>query len=195
GALVTVWIGERITDYGVSNGISMLIFAGILATAGIYFIDMIRGIGAGGDEGMKSFWRLFAYIVAIIVIFALIVCVENAERKVKVQYAKQVKGRKMMGGQSTEIPMKVNANGVMPLIFAFSIVSFPELIFTMLMSENNKVLRWWQKWMGTQSWVYMIVLCLLIFFFAFFYSQIQFNPEDVSKSIQQNGGFIQGIRP
>jgi len=101
----------------------------------------------------------------------------------------------MMGGQSTEIPMKVNANGVMPLIFAFSIVSFPELIFTMLMSENNKVLRWWQKWMGTQSWVYMIVLCLLIFFFAFFYSQIQFNPEDVSKSIQQNGGFIQGIRP
>ena len=195
GALVTVWIGERITDYGVSNGISMLIFAGILATAGIYFIDMIRGIGAGGDEGMKSFWRLFAYIVAIIVIFALIVCVENAERKVKVQYAKQVNGRKMMGGQSTEIPMKVNANGVMPLIFAFSIVSFPELIFTMLMSENNKVLRWWQKWMGTQSWVYMIVLCLLIFFFAFFYSQIQFNPEDVSKSIQQNGGFIQGIRP
>jgi len=175
GALVTVWIGERITDYGVSNGISMLIFAGILATAGIYFIDMIRGIGAGGDEGMKSFWRLFAYIVAIIVIFALIVCVENAERKVKVQYAKQVKGRKMMGGQSTEIPMKVNANGVMPLIFAFSIVSFPELIFTMLMSENNKVLRWWQKWMGTQSWVYMIVLCLLIFFFAFFYSQIQFK--------------------
>lgn len=195
GALVTVWIGERITDYGVSNGISMLIFAGILASAGIYFIDMIRGMTVGGDEGMKSFWRFFAYLVTIIVIFGLIVCIENAERKIRVQYAKQIKGRKMMGGQSQEIPIKVNANGVMPLIFAFSIVSFPELIFTMFMKENNKVLVWWQKWMGTQSWVYMIVLCVLIFFFAFFYSQIQFNPEDVSRSIQQNGGFIQGIRP
>jgi len=100
----------------------------------------------------------------------------------------------MMGGQSTEIPMKVNANGVMPLIFAFSIVSFPELIATMFWPES-KFVSWWQKYMGSESWVYMIVLCVLIFFFAFFYSQMQFNPEDVSKSIQQNGGFINGIRP
>ena len=194
GALVTVWIGERITDYGVSNGISMLIFAGILASAGLYFVSMITGITKGGEEGMKSFWRLFAYIVAIIIIFAFIVFVENAEGKVKVQYAKQIKGRKMMGGQSTEIPIKVNANGVMPLIFAFSLISFPELIATMFW-PTSRFVRWWQKWMGTGSWVYMIVLCVLIFFFAFFYAQIQFNPEDISKQIQQNGGFIQGVRP
>ena len=194
GALVTVWIGERITDYGVSNGVSMLIFAGILGTAGIMLTDMIRAMAGGGDEGMKAFWRLIAYIVLIILIFGLIVWVDGAERKIKVQYAKQVKGRKMMGGQSTEIPMKVNANGVMPLIFAFSIVSFPELIATMFW-PNSKFVGWWQRWMGTDSWVYMIVLCVLIFAFAFFYAQMQFNPEDVSKSIQQNGGFINGIRP
>ena len=194
GALVTVWIGERITDYGVSNGVSMLIFAGILGTAGITLAKMIRAMTGGGDEGMKAFWRLIAYIVLIILIFGLIVWVDGAERKIKVQYAKQVKGRKMMGGQSTEIPMKVNANGVMPLIFAFSIVSFPELIATMFW-PNSKFVSWWQRWMGTSSWVYMVVLCVLIFAFAFFYSQMQFNPEDVSKSIQQNGGFINGIRP
>lgn len=194
GALVTVWIGERITDYGVSNGISMLIFAGILASAGLYFVSMIQAVGQGGDAGMTAFWRLFAYVITIVLIFAFIVFIDGGERKIKVQYAKQVKGRKMMGGQSTEIPIKVNANGVMPLIFAFSIVSFPELIMSMFWPTGGAI-RWWQKWMGTNSWVYMIVLCLLIFFFAFFYAQIQFNPEDVSKSIQQNGGFIQGIRP
>lgn len=194
GALVTVWIGERITDYGVSNGISLLIFAGILSTAGINFVSMIRKVFAGGNAGMIAFWRLLAYILVIVLIFAFIVWVDGAERKIKVNYAKQVKGRKMMGGQSTEIPIKVNANGVMPLIFAFSIVSFPELIMSMFWPTGGAI-EWWQKWMGTDSWAYMIVLCLLIFFFAFFYAQIQFNPEDVSKSIQQNGGFIQGIRP
>ena len=194
GALVTVWIGERITDYGVSNGISLLIFAGILSTAGIGFISMIRKIFDGGNAGMVAFWRLLAYIVVIVLIFAFIVWVDGAERKIKVHYAKQVKGRKMMGGQSTEIPIKVNANGVMPLIFAFSILSFPELIMSMFWPTGGAI-QWWQKWMGTDSWAYMIILCVLIFFFAFFYAQIQFNPEDVSKSIQQNGGFIQGIRP
>ena len=194
GALVTVWIGERITDYGVSNGVSMLIFAGILGTAGITLTKMIKSMAGGGDEGMKAFWRLMAYIVLIVLIFGLIVWVDGAERKIKVQYAKQVKGRKMMGGQSTEIPMKINANGVMPLIFAFSIISFPELIATMFW-PNSKFVGWWQKWMGTSSWVYMVVLCVLIFAFAFFYAQMQFNPEDVSKSIQQNGGFVTGIRP
>ncbi len=207
GALVTVWIGERITDYGVSNGVSMLIFAGILGTAGQMLVDMIRGMRGtleNGDAPLLYFWRLVAYIVFIIVIFGFIVWVDGAERKIKVQYAKQVKGRKMMGGQSQEIPMKVNANGVMPLIFAFSIVSFPELIASMIKPNGSKFGDWWAKWLGTNSfnpaignwspW-YIIVLCVLIFAFSFFYSQMQFNPEDVSKSIQQNGGFINGIRP
>lgn len=193
GALITVWIGERITEYGVSNGISILIFVGILSTAGQYFISMVGNtFGNGGD--LMSFWKLIGYIVALVIIFGGIVWVELAERRIPVQYAKQVKGRKMYGGQSTVIPIKVNANGVMPLIFAFSILSFPELIMTMFWPQS-KATMWWQQWMGTQSWVYMVVLCLLILFFAFFYSQIQFNAEDISKTIQSNGGFIQGYRP
>lgn len=193
GALVTVWIGERITEYGVSNGISLLIFVGILSTAGQYFISMVGNtFGNGGD--LMSFWKLIGYIVALVIIFGGIVWVELAERRIPVQYAKQVKGRKMYGGQSTVIPIKVNANGVMPLIFAFSILSFPELIMTMFWPQSKATMLW-QQWMGTQSWVYMVVLCLLILFFAFFYSQIQFNAEDISKTIQSNGGFIQGYRP
>ena len=193
GALITVWIGERITEYGVSNGISLLIFVGIIATAGNYFVSTISTwIKSGFDN--ETFFRLIGYIVAIVVVFGLIVWVELSERRIPVQYAKQVKGRKMYGGQSTVIPIKVNSNGVMPLIFAFSIVSFPELIATMFWPESE-FYRWWKTYMGSQSWLYMIVLTVLIVLFAFFYSTIQFNPEDISKTIQQNGGFILGIRP
>ena len=193
GTLATIFIGERITEKGVSNGISMLIFIGILATAGVAFISMIQ-TSFGGDGDLTAFWKMIAYIVAIIIVFGCIVFVELAERKVPVQYAKQIKGRKQYGGQTTYIPIKVNANGVMPLIFAFSILSFPELLITMFWA-NTPFAIWWQQWMGTQSWLYIVVLVLLIFAFAFFYSQITFNPEDVSKTIQQNGGFIPGYRP
>ncbi len=191
GALITVWLGERITENGVSNGISLLIFVGILTTVGTQTISMLTSI-FGGD--FNALWRFVGFVAIIIVVFGLIVFVELSERKIPVQYAKQVKGRKMYGGQSTVIPIKVNASGVMPLIFAFSILSFPELIGTMI-APNGGFILWWQKWMGTNSWLYMIVLCLLILGFAYFYATLQFNPEDISKTIQQNGGFIPGIRP
>lgn len=193
GTLATIFLGERITEKGVSNGISLLIFVGILSTAGTAFLAMINTSFFGGGD-LTAFWKLVGYIVAIIVVFGCIVFVELAERKVPVQYAKQIRGRKQYGGQTTFIPIKVNANGVMPLIFAFSILSFPELLITMFWSGSSFHL-WWQTYMGTQSWLYMVLLVLLIFAFAFFYSQIQFNPEDVSKTIQQNGGFIPGYRP
>lgn len=195
GTVITMWIGERITDYGVSNGISLLIFAGILATAGQTVISMIQSIGAAGDQQgqLSNFWKLIVMVVAIVLVFTLIVTVELAERKIPVQYAKQIRGQKMYGGQSTVIPIKVNSNGVLPLIFAFSILSFPELIMTLFRFEDALV--GWQSVMGTDSWVYMVVLALLIVFFAYFYTSIQFNPDDISKSIQQNGGFIMGIRP
>ena len=193
GTLATVWLGERITDYGVSNGISLLIFVGVLATAGQYFLNMITNtFGNGGD--LIHFWKLIGYIAVIIVVFAGIVAVDLAERKIPVQYAKRVQGRKMYGGQSTVIPIKVNASGVMPLIFSFSILSLPEMVATIFW-PNSKFVIWWQRWMGTSSWVYMIVLCLLILGFAFFYASIQFKPEEISRSIQQNGGNIIGIRP
>lgn len=191
GAALTMWIGERITDYGVSNGISLLIFAGILATAG----NAIIGMFTGWND--SSIWTILGFVLAAILIFAAIVTVNDAERKIPVQYAKQVKGRKMYGGQSTHIPIKVNASGVMPLIFAFAILSFPDLIMNLcgLTVDNSPFYAGWTKWVGTGSWIYMVVLCLLILFFSYFYNQIQFNPDDISKNIQQNGGFIPGTRP
>ncbi len=195
GTAVTMWIGERITDYGIGNGISLLIFVGVISSAGLFFVNQIQTIvTSSGTAALNAFWILIGYLVAIIVVFGCIVFVELAERKIPVQYAKQVKGRKMYGGQSSVIPIKVNANGVMPLIFAFSILSFPELIMTMFW-PTSAALMWWQQWMGTGSWLYMVVLCLLILGFAYFYTTIQFNPEEISRSIQQNGGFILGIRP
>lgn len=196
GTAVTMWIGERITDYGVCNGVSMLIFIGIISSAGLYVTEAIRTIAtSGSDAALNKFWQLVGYLIAIIIVFGCIVLVELAERKILVQYAKQVKGRKMYGGQSTVIPIKVNANGVMPLIFAFSLISFPELIITIFWGSNSDFLMKWNMYVGSGSWVYMIILCLLILGFSYFYTTIQFNPEEISRSIQQNGGFIPGYRP
>lgn len=190
GACLTMWIGERITDYGVSNGISLLIFVGILSTAGTSIIEQVRMIPSNDT----AIWTLLAFLIVVVVLFFCIVYVDLAERKIPVQYAKQVKGRKMYGGQNTVIPIRINANGVMPLIFAFAILSFPDLIMNMFW-PMSKARIWWGTYMGAGTVLYSIVLALLILGFAYFYAQIQFNPEDISKSIQQNGGFIPGIRP
>ena len=196
GAFIVMWLGERITDFGVGNGQSMIIFTGILATAGMQLLNKIQSIP--GD--LNVIWELVAFLLVSAVIFFAIVYVDLSERKVPVQYAKQMKGRKMYGGQSSVIPIRISAGGVMPLIFSFSILSFPQLIGSMINGGNNPFSIWWSNWMSAsaEGWgavVYSIVLCVFIFGFSFFYSQMQFNPEDVSKSIQQNGGFIQGIRP
>lgn len=190
GAALTMWIGERITDYGVSNGISLLIFAGILSTAGTAIFNLIKELFVP-ETALTAMWTLIGFVIAAIVIFGAIVTVDSAERKIPVQYAKQVKGRKMYGGQSTHIPIKVNASGVMPLIFAFSILSFPDLIVNLMGWSTS----WWSRNVGTESWLYIVLLCVLILFFSYFYNQIQFNPDDISKSIQGNGGFIPGTRP
>ena len=191
GAALTMWLGERITDYGVSNGISLLIFAGILSTAGTTIYSMIQSLFVP-ETALNAMWMLIGFAIAVVVIFGAIVAVNSAERKIPVQYAKQVKGRKMYGGQSTHIPIKVNASGVMPLIFAFAILSFPDLIINLFGGTRD---NWWTKYVGTDSIIYIVLLCLLILFFSYFYNQIQFNPDDISKSIQGNGGFIPGTRP
>ncbi len=192
GAAMTMWIGERITDYGVSNGISLLIFAGILATAGTSILGLIKDLFVP-EAAVAAAWKLVIFAVTALIIFGAIVAVNEGERKIPVQYAKQVKGRKMYGGQSTHIPIKINASGVMPLIFAFSILSFPDMIMSLFHVETANT--WWGQHMGTGTWLYMVVLCVLILFFSYFYNQIQFNPDDISKSIQGNGGFIPGYRP
>ena len=191
GACLVMWIGERITEYGVGNGISMIIFIGILSTAGTSlvekFIEVFRG-------QVGELWNIALFVFLVLVIFFLIVFVDLAERRIPVQYAKQVRGTKMYGGQSSVIPMKITGSGVMPLIFAYAIVSFPSMIMSLVPSWSDE-LTWWNNNFANGTVWYILVLCVLIFVFAFFYAQIQFNPEDVSRSIQQNGGFIQGIRP
>ncbi len=196
GALIVMWLGERITDHGVGNGQSMIIFVGIIATAGQMILAKFEVLFAGD---INVVWELLAFALVSVVIFFAIVYVDLSERKVPVQYAKQIKGRKMYGGQSSNIPIRISGGGVMPLIFSFSILSFPQMLASMFW-PNSGFATWWNNWMsasatGWGSVVYSLVLCLLIFAFSFFYAQMQFNPEDVSKSIQQNGGFIQGIRP
>ena len=197
GSMIVMWLGERITEKGVGNGISLVIFIGIISTAGLAIIDEFVA-AFSGNFNMMHIWYVIIFIAITVVLFTLITWVDLAERKITVQYAKQLKGRKMYGGQSTVIPMKITGNGVMPLIFAFAIISLPDLIMSMVPAWSGAAQAYQQWFSGGQGplyWLYVIVLSLLIFAFAFFYSQIQFNPEDVSRSIQQNGGFIAGIRP
>ena len=198
GAMLVMFIGERITEYGIGNGISLIIFVGIISTAGITIVSKISQIGSA-EYGLNPLWEIIGFVVLTLLEFVAIVAVDLSERRIPVQYAKQVKGRKMYGGQSTVIPIRIAGGGVMPLIFAFALISFPGMLASLFWPGSafeQGVTEWFS---GSGTWygqlIYMVVLCLLIFAFAFFYSSMQFNPEDVSKTIQQNGGFIQGIRP
>ena len=149
----------------------------------------------GGDVNVV--WELLAFALVSVVIFFAIVYVDLSERKVPVQYAKQIKGRKQYGGQSTFIPLKVNASGVMPIIFATAIITFPQLLGQLFWNGTDFYV-WWSNYMtpnGENSWLYAIIVSLLILGFSYFYAQMQFNPEEVAKNIQQYGGFIPGIRP
>ena len=193
GSMFTFWLGEKITELGITNGQSLLIFVGILSTASTSILTNVTGIFSGHTENLGE---LGLFLLALILIFGFIVWIDGSERKVPVQYAKQIKGRKMYGGQSTYIPIRVNSTGVMPIIFAMSLLSFPQLIMSIFVdTENSGFYKWYSEWLGTGSIVYIILVGLLITFFAYFWAQVTFNPEDVSKNIQQNGGFIPGIRP
>ena len=190
GSMFTMWLGERITDYGIGNGISLLIFVGILSTAGQSIISVITRIPTEDT----AIWELIGFLALVIGIFAFIVFIDGAERRIPIQYAKQIKGRKQYGGQSTNIPIKINAAGVLPIIFATAIITFPQLICS-IFAPNSGFYAWWMKWLGAGTPIYFVLTGLLILFFSFFYAQIQFNPEDVARNIQQYGGFIPGIRP
>ena len=193
GSMFTYWLGEKITELGITNGQSILIFVGILSTAATSLLNNLTLVFSGD---WASLGELALFIVALFLIFGFIVWIDGSERKVPVQYAKQIKGRKMYGGQSTYIPIRVNSTGVMPIIFAMSLLSFPQLILSIFVdTSTNKFYQWYSEWIGTGSWIYIILVGLLITFFAYFWTQVTFNPEDISKNIQQNGGFIPGIRP
>ena len=198
GSAFVMWLGERITEYGIGNGTSLIIFVGILASLGDKIWDaMIHKIPDAAKNGQyDGIWYLLGFFLLVVLLFGLIVFVDSSERKIPVQYAKQIKGNKMYGGQSTHIPIKVNSGGVMPIIFASSLIMFPQMIMQFAdPNAQSGFVRWWYEWMGVGSHLYGPVLFLLIIFFAYFYAQIQFNPDDIARMIQQNGGFIPGIRP
>ena len=184
GTALAMWIGERITKNGIGNGISLLIFVGIVSNLFNGILQAILGLFT--DNASQA-------LVHLIVIVALVTFVDMAERRIKVQYAKRVVGRKMYGGQSTHIPMKLLAVGVLPLIFAYSFMSFPGTIMAMI-NSNSGAYKWWEANMNQSSWLYAVICALLIIGFSYFYTAITFNAEDISKNVQQQGGHIPGVR-
>lgn len=198
GSSLVMWLGERITEYGIGNGTSLIIFIGIVSSLGLSISSaVIKTIPAQikAGEGTAGVWFLLGFLILVVLLFLLIVFVDLSERKITVQYAKQIKGNKMYGGQTSHIPIKVNSGGVMPIIFASSLVMFPQMIMQFVGNTTSGFVLWWYEWMGVGGNLYPIFMFLLIIFFAYFYSQIQFNPDDIARMIQQNGGFIPGIRP
>ena len=197
GSCLVMWIADRITEYGIGNGTSLIIFAGILSSAGTGIVSAFQDIKSGSVS--QNVWMILAFFAVIVVVFIFIIFVDLAERRITIQYAKQIKGNKMYGGQSTHIPMKVNASGVMPIIFASSFLMFPQMIASFWANSpetaGGKFYAFWTKNLAMNTGWGIAVMCVLILFFSFFYAQIQFNPDDISKNIQQNGGYIPGIRP
>ena len=187
GSALIMWLGEQITEFGIGNGISMILFASIISRFPTMIFTSITNI----VRGELDWWVFVFMLLGAIAIIVLIVFVNDAERRVPVVYAKRVVGRKMYGGQSTFLPMKVNMSGVMPIIFAQSIASVPATIAAF----TGKTDGWVNTWFGTNSIPYAIVYLLLIIFFAYFYSTIQFNPVEVSNNLKKNGGYIPGFRP
>ena len=190
GSTFVMWLSERITEYGIGNGSSMIIFIGIVSS---FATSLISAFGTLGDQP-DNIWYILGYLLLVLVMFLLIVFIDGSERRIKVNYAKQVKGNKMYGGQSTYIPMKVNGSGVMPIIFASAFLMFPQMILSFFPADNAVVL-FYARYLGADTAVYYIFTFIFIIFFAYFYAQIQFNPIDVARNLQQYGGTVQGVRP
>ncbi|MBR7040231.1 MAG: preprotein translocase subunit SecY [Clostridia bacterium] len=192
GTALAMWIGERITENGIGNGVSLLIFAGIVSRFATVVVARVRSVFTEMFSGTFSSLPGFLAILLIsLVMIVGVVLVDMAERRIPVQYAKRMVGRKMYGGQSTHIPIKLNASGVLPLIFASAIMQFPE---TILQFISSKAATWWSDNLGSGTWWYIAINALLILGFTFFYSSITFNPKEMAENIQNNGGLIPGIR-
>ena len=191
GTAMVMWLGEKITEKGIGNGISIILFAGILARVPAVAVSTVQNV----KNGALPLWLLIILLACMIVAIAFTVFFNNAERRIPVNYAKRVVGRKVYGGQTTHLPMKVCMTGVMPIIFASSIVSLPMIIFAFV--KEPAAGSFWaivKTWTSTQKPLYPIVYFLLIIAFAYFYAYTQFNPLEVANNIKNNGGMIPGIR-
>ena len=193
GTAFLMWLGEQITEKGVGNGISLIIFAGIVSRLPSMFTSLYAYV----EGGTLNWIMVAAIVVFMLLVVAFVVMMNEAERRLPVQYAKRVVGRKMYGGQSTHIPIKVAGAGVIPIIFAMSIMAFPGTIASFFGKSASSGGFWGAfLWVFSgQSWVYAVLYFLLIIFFTYFYTAIQFNPIEMSNNMKKNGGFIPGIRP
>lgn len=188
GSALIMWMGEQITEFGVGNGISVILFASIVARFPSSIGTMITNV----SNGSLAWWALILLLLGALVIIVLIVIVNDAERRIPVQYSKRVVGRKLYGGQSTHLPMKVNMSGVMPIIFAQTIASLPGTICAFVPSWQDS---WVMTHMFNQNTVFYVVLYfLLIIAFSYFYATIQFDPVEIANNLKKNGGFIPGFR-
>ena len=190
GTAIAMWMGERITENGIGNGISLLIMAGIIANLTHAVITAIYNIFV--PNAVTNVPAMIASVVVFVILIVGIVFVDLGERRIPIQYAKRMVGRRMYGGQSTHIPLKLNASGVLPLIFASAIMQFPATILAFF--PNSAANQWWTANVRSDRPLYMLIFALMIFGFTFFYSEISFNPVEISKNIQANGGMIPGIR-
>jgi len=192
GSALVMWLGEQITEFGIGNGISIILFASIVSR----FPNNILTLGSNVSAGALSWWGMVLMLIGALAIIVLIVIVTNAERRIPVQYSKRVVGRKMYGGQSTHLPMKVNMSGVLPVIFAQSIASLPAtfLMFFGITDESSGFWGGFLRVFNSSSILYAVIYLLLIIFFSYFYSTIQFNPVEIANNLKKNGGFIPGFR-
>ena len=184
GSSVVMWLGEQITEHGIGNGISMILFANIISS-----------LPAGLNTLFSMGWFAIVVVVVMIALVLFIVFINDAERRIPIQYAKRVVGRKIYGGQNTNLPIKVAMSGVMPVIFASSICSVPATICAFMGINANSGNWWYDHVWSPTSWTYVIVYGLMIFFFSWFYSTIQYDPVEIANNLKKNGGFIPGFRP
>jgi len=190
GTAMLMWIGEMITERGIGNGISLIIFCGIAAR----IPSQITGVGQEVSSGMAGYFQVVLLLIVVLVVIAAVVAMNEGQRRLPIQYAKRVVGRRMYGGQSTFLPLKVNAAGVIPIIFAMSLGMFPATIGSW-MSSTSGFNTFINTYFNQSDLLYNVFYAALIIFFTYFYVAIIFNPLDVADNIKKNGGFVPGIRP
>ena len=185
GSCLVMWMGEQITEFGIGNGISMILFANI-----------ISGLPGGLSRVLGlAWWQALIVVIGMVLLILFIIFINDAERRIPVQYAKRVVGRKVYGGQNTNLPIKVAMSGVMPVIFASSICSIPATICAFMGITADSKNWWYDNLWSPNSWAYFAAYVLMIFFFSWFYSTIQYDPVEISNNLKKNGGFVPGFRP
>jgi preprotein translocase subunit SecY len=191
GTMFLVWMGEQITEKGIGNGVSLIIMGGIVARIPDSLYRVYQQMRNSGQMELT----IALVIILFLAVIVFVVWFEQSIRKVPVNYAKRIVGRKVYGGQNTYIPLKLNPAGVVAIIFASAVMSFPQQVLTFFGGSNSQVVKTLVAWFSFEGWLYITLYMLLVIFFSYFYTFIQFNPQDLAETLQKNGGFIPGIRP